>query len=47
VLPLQKLNKVCLKLVKALAGNDDVKAQLVKQGIAPLIISAMHRHEVG
>jgi hypothetical protein len=32
--------------VKGLAGNDDVKARMVKQGITPLIISALHRHEV-
>ncbi|XP_021913499.1 armadillo repeat-containing protein 6 homolog isoform X2 [Zootermopsis nevadensis] len=41
----EKLNRLCLNLVKGLAGNDDVKARIVKQGIAPLIISAMHRHE--
>jgi hypothetical protein len=45
-LSLQKLNRLCLKLVKGLAGNDDVKARIVKQGIAPLIVLAMHRHEV-
>jgi hypothetical protein len=43
---LQKLNRLCLNLVKGLAGNDDVKARIVKQGIAPLIVSAMHQHEV-
>lgn len=33
----QKINKEALKLLKALAGNDTVKAQIIEQGAAPLI----------
>ncbi|XP_069672945.1 armadillo repeat-containing protein 6 homolog [Periplaneta americana] len=41
----EKLNRLCLKLVKGLAGNDNVKIKIIKHGIAPFLISAMHRHE--
>jgi hypothetical protein len=43
---LQKLSRLSLQLVKSLAGNDDVKAQIGKHGIAPIIVSAMQQHEV-
>ncbi|XP_023947444.2 armadillo repeat-containing protein 6 homolog isoform X1 [Bicyclus anynana] len=32
------------KLITALAGNDDVKRQLVKSGIVPIIVSLLKRH---
>ncbi|XP_034826261.1 armadillo repeat-containing protein 6 homolog [Maniola hyperantus] len=32
------------KLITALAGNDDVKRQLVKSGIVPIIVSLLRRH---
>ncbi|XP_045488175.1 armadillo repeat-containing protein 6 homolog [Pieris rapae] len=32
------------KLIIALAGNDDVKRQLVKSGIIPIIVSVLARH---
>ncbi|XP_038218156.1 armadillo repeat-containing protein 6 homolog [Zerene cesonia] len=32
------------KLITALAGNDDVKRQLVKSGIIPIIVSILARH---
>ncbi|PSN34753.1 Armadillo repeat-containing protein 6 [Blattella germanica] len=41
----EKINRQCLKLVKGLAGNDDVKVHIVQKGIGPLIVSSMHRHE--
>ncbi|XP_013186757.2 armadillo repeat-containing protein 6 homolog [Amyelois transitella] len=33
-----------LKLITALAGNDDVKRQLMMTGIAPMVVMAMHRY---
>ncbi|XP_014229097.1 armadillo repeat-containing protein 6 homolog [Trichogramma pretiosum] len=39
----EKLNWQALKLIKSLAGNDDVKAHIVTSGIAPLIIYAISR----
>lgn len=32
------------KLITALAGNDDVKRDLVKSGIVPIIVSVLSRH---
>ncbi|XP_046751880.1 armadillo repeat-containing protein 6 homolog [Diprion similis] len=39
----EKLNRQALKLLKALAGNDDVKAHIVTSGGVPLIVSAISR----
>nr|XP_034172742.1 armadillo repeat-containing protein 6 homolog [Osmia lignaria] len=39
----EKLNWQALKLLKALAGNDDVKSQIVTSGCGPLIVSAISR----
>lgn len=42
----EKLNWQSLKLLKALAGNDNVKAHIVTCGSAPLIVSAISRFKV-
>lgn len=42
----EKLNWQALKLLKALAGNDNVKAHIVTCGSAPLIVSAIGRFKV-
>lgn len=42
----EKLNCQALKLLKALAGNDDVKAHIITSGSAPLIISLIYRFKV-
>lgn len=42
----EKLNRQALKLLKALAGNDDVKAHIVTSGGVPLIISVISRLKV-
>lgn len=34
-----------LKLLKALAGNDTVKSDIIKHGAAPLIESSLNRHK--
>ncbi|XP_011498450.1 PREDICTED: armadillo repeat-containing protein 6 homolog [Ceratosolen solmsi marchali] len=39
----EKINWQALKLLKSLAGNDDVKAHIITSGIAPLIIYAISR----
>ncbi|XP_015109574.1 armadillo repeat-containing protein 6 homolog [Diachasma alloeum] len=39
----EKLNWQALKLLKALAGNDNVKAHIVTCGSAPLIVSSIGR----
>ncbi|XP_076667885.1 armadillo repeat-containing protein 6 homolog [Andrena cerasifolii] len=39
----EKLNWQALKLLKALAGNDDVKSHVVTSGCGPLIVSAISR----
>lgn len=39
----EKLNWQALKLLKALAGNDDVKSHIVTAGSAPLIVSVISR----
>ncbi|KAK2587120.1 hypothetical protein KPH14_002882 [Odynerus spinipes] len=39
----EKLNWQSLKLLKALAGNDDVKSHIVTAGSAPLIVSVISR----
>jgi len=41
-----RLNKESLKLIKALAGNDSVKALMIKQGIAPVIKDLLQYHLV-
>lgn len=42
----KKLNCQSLKLLKALAGNDNVKSDIVTSGSAPLIVSAINRFQV-
>lgn len=42
----EKLNWQALKLLKALAGNDNVKSHIVTSGCAPLIVSAVSRMKV-
>lgn len=42
----EKLNWQALKLLKALAGNDDVKSHVVTSGCGPLIVSAISRMKV-
>ena len=42
----EKINWQALKLLKNLAGNDDVKAHIITSGIAPLIIYAINRLRV-
>ncbi|KAF7989617.1 hypothetical protein HCN44_008291 [Aphidius gifuensis] len=39
----ERLNWQALKLLKALAGNDNVKAHIITSGSAPLIISTLSR----
>ncbi|XP_043525596.1 armadillo repeat-containing protein 6 homolog [Frieseomelitta varia] len=39
----EKLNWQALKLLKALAGNDDVKSHIIMSGCGPLIVSAISR----
>ncbi|XP_049786589.1 armadillo repeat-containing protein 6 homolog [Schistocerca cancellata] len=40
----EKINQQCLWLLKNLAGNDEVKMKIIRNGTAPLIIGAMERH---
>jgi len=42
----EKLNWQALKLLKALAGNDNVKSHIITSGCAPLIVSAISRMKV-
>lgn len=42
----EKLNRQALKLLKALAGNDDVKSHIVTSGGVPLITSVISRLKV-
>lgn len=42
----ERLNCQALKLLKALAGNDNVKAHIITSGSAPLIISTLSRFKV-
>lgn len=42
----EKLNWQALKLLKALAGDDDVKAHILNCGSAQLIVSAINRFKV-
>lgn len=42
----EKLNWQALKLLKALAGNDNVKSHIVTSGCAPLIVSVISRMKV-
>ncbi|OAD53079.1 Armadillo repeat-containing protein 6 like protein [Eufriesea mexicana] len=39
----EKLNWQALKLLKALAGNDDVKSHIITSGCGPIIVSAISR----
>ncbi|XP_076245560.1 armadillo repeat-containing protein 6 homolog [Calliopsis andreniformis] len=39
----EKLNWQALKLLKALAGNDNVKSHIITSGCGPLIVSAISR----
>lgn len=41
----EKVNVQCLKLIKVLAGNDDVKMHLMQSGASPLLLAAMSRHK--
>lgn len=40
-----KILRESCKLLKALAGNDAVKSNIIKNGAAPLIESALNRHK--
>ncbi|KAK9872349.1 hypothetical protein WA026_017808 [Henosepilachna vigintioctopunctata] len=40
----EKINRQCFKLLKALAGNDDCKVQIMSKGMAPLITAAMKKN---
>jgi hypothetical protein len=40
-----KVVRESLKLMKALGGNDNVKAMIIKSGAAPIIESALNRHK--
>lgn len=42
----EKLNWQALKLLKALAGNDNVKFDIVTSGCGPLVVSAISRLKV-
>lgn len=42
----EKLNWQALKLLKALAGNDNVKSHIITSGCAPLIVSSISRMKV-
>lgn len=40
-----KINREAFKLLKALAGNDTVKSDIIKSGAAPIIESSLNRHK--
>lgn len=40
-----RLNREALKLLRALAGHDSVKAHIVQQGVAPIIKQLMETHQ--
>ena len=40
-----KVIRESLKLIKALAGNDAVKSEIIKRGAAPIIESSLNRHK--
>ncbi|KRT79212.1 Armadillo repeat containing protein [Oryctes borbonicus] len=40
-----KIVKQCLKVLKALAGNDECKVHIIQRGIAPDIVLVMHQHQ--
>lgn len=40
-----KVTRESFKLIKALAGNDAVKVEIVKRGAAPIIESSLNRHK--
>lgn len=42
---IEKVNSQCLKMIKVLAGNDDVKLHLMQSGASPLLLAAMSRHK--
>ncbi|XP_034245394.1 armadillo repeat-containing protein 6 homolog [Thrips palmi] len=41
----ERVNLQCLKMIKVLAGNDDVKLHLMQSGASPLLLAAMSRHK--
>ncbi|KAF5269825.1 hypothetical protein FQR65_LT05871 [Abscondita terminalis] len=40
-----KLMKQCFKVLKALAGNDEVKTRIIQKDLAPIITSAVNVHK--
>lgn len=42
---IERVNAQCLKMIKVLAGNDDVKLHLMQSGASPLLLAAMSRHK--
>jgi len=40
-----KVIRESLKILKALAGNDSVKVEIIKRGAAPIIESSLNRHK--
>ncbi|KAI4466842.1 hypothetical protein MML48_2g00002134 [Holotrichia oblita] len=40
-----KIVKQCLKVLKALAGNDECKTHIIQRGIAPDIVMLMQQHQ--
>jgi len=40
-----RLNREALKLLRALAGHDSVKAHIVQQGVAPIIKQLLETHQ--
>ncbi|KAK7790314.1 hypothetical protein R5R35_010302 [Gryllus longicercus] len=41
----ERISRQGLKLLKALAGNDKARVEIVKAGAAPLVVSSMFRHQ--
>ncbi|KAK3912718.1 Armadillo repeat-containing protein 6-like protein [Frankliniella fusca] len=42
---IERVNAQCLRMIKVLAGNDDVKSHLMHSGASPLLLAAMSRHK--
>ncbi|XP_060536348.1 armadillo repeat-containing protein 6 homolog [Cylas formicarius] len=42
----EKVIRQCFKLIKALAGNDEVKSRLIQSGYGPVICHALHSNVV-
>ncbi|KAE8749529.1 hypothetical protein FOCC_FOCC003794 [Frankliniella occidentalis] len=42
---IERVNSQCLRMIKVLAGNDDVKSHLMHSGASPLLLAAMSRHK--